>query len=106
MTISSSSHPQRKTNNAAGFRSARQFPWTKEEDALLGKLIDREVSEKLNRSLSAVRGRRSFLGKTAVGFPLLFGAQLHVSHFRQPSLSEASLDPESADVCSERLQHF
>jgi hypothetical protein len=68
MKIPSSSHPQRKTNKAAGFRSARQFPWTKEEDALLGKLIDREVSEKLNRSLSTVRDRRNLLGKTAVGF--------------------------------------
>lgn len=48
-------------------RSARQFPWTKEEDALLGKLTDREVAEKLNRTLGAVRDRRKFLGKAAVG---------------------------------------
>jgi hypothetical protein len=49
-------------------RSARRFPWTKDEDALLGKLTDREVAEKLNRTLSGVRDRRKFLGKTAVGF--------------------------------------
>lgn len=48
-------------------RSARQFPWTKEEDGLLGKLTDREVVEKLNRTLGAVRDRRKFLGKPAVG---------------------------------------
>ena len=28
-------------------RSARQFPWTKEEDALLGKFTDEEVARKL-----------------------------------------------------------
>lgn len=49
--------------NKTGFRSARQFPWTKEEDALPGKLVDREVAEKLNRTLAAVRGRRRLLGK-------------------------------------------
>lgn len=48
-------------------RSARQFPWTKGEDALLGKLTDREVAEKLNRTLTAVRDRRHFLGRSAVG---------------------------------------
>jgi len=48
-------------------RSARQFPWTEEEDALLGKLTDREVAEKLTRTLGAVRDRRKFLGKSAVG---------------------------------------
>ncbi|MCO5050915.1 MAG: hypothetical protein M9920_01245 [Verrucomicrobiae bacterium] len=48
-------------------RSARQFPWTKDEDALLGRLTDREVAEKLNRTLGAVRDQRKFLGKTAVG---------------------------------------
>lgn len=47
-------------------RSARKFPWTKEEDALLGKLSDREVAEKLNRTLYGVRDRRKFLGKTAI----------------------------------------
>jgi hypothetical protein len=62
------SRTQRKIGNASGFRSARQFPWTKEEDALLGKLTDREVAEKLNRKLSGVRDRRSFLGKTAAGY--------------------------------------
>ncbi len=58
---------QRKIDNAVGFRSARQFPWTKEEDALLGSFADREVAEKLNRTLLGVRGRRQFLGKPAVG---------------------------------------
>jgi hypothetical protein len=48
-------------------RSARRFPWTKDEDRLLGKLTDREVAEKLNRTLVAVRGRRKFLGKPALG---------------------------------------
>jgi hypothetical protein len=66
--MQSPSRPPRKTGKAAGFRSARQFPWTKEEDALLGKLIDREVAEKLNRTLGGVRDRRKFLGKTAVGY--------------------------------------
>jgi hypothetical protein len=47
-------------------RSARRFPWTNEEDALLGKLTDGEVAEKLNRTLGGVRDRRKFLGKTAV----------------------------------------
>src|SRR5262249_34293703 len=48
-------------------RSARKFPWTKEEDALLGKVPDREVAEKFNRTLAGVRDRRRFLGKAAVG---------------------------------------
>ena len=48
-------------------RSARQFPWTKEEDALLGQLTDLEVAKRLNRTLGAVRDRRTFLGKSAVG---------------------------------------
>ncbi len=61
------SRPQWKTGKAFGPRSARQFPWTKEEDALLGKLTDRDVAEKLNRTLSGVRDRRKFLGKPAVG---------------------------------------
>jgi hypothetical protein len=47
-------------------RSARLFPWTKAEDALLGRLTDREVAEKLNRTLGGVRDRRKFLGKPAV----------------------------------------
>ena len=47
-------------------RSARQFPWTKEEDALLGKLTDHEVAEKLNRTLGAVRDRPNLLGKAAL----------------------------------------
>ena len=58
---------QRQNGKASGFRSARRFPWTKEEDALLGKLTDREVAEKLNRTLGGVRDRRKFLGKPAVG---------------------------------------
>jgi hypothetical protein len=58
---------QRSIGKAVGFRSARQFPWTKEEDALLGKFADREVAGKLNRTLLGVRGRRQFLGKPAVG---------------------------------------
>jgi hypothetical protein len=57
----------RKTRGTPGFRTARQFPWTKEEDALLGELTDREVAERLNRTLAAVRDRRKFLGKPAVG---------------------------------------
>jgi len=57
---------QRGLGRASGFRSARQFPWTKEEDALLGKLTDREVAGKLNRTLGGVRDRRKLLGKTAV----------------------------------------
>ncbi|MFO1498636.1 MAG: hypothetical protein U1G07_09625 [Verrucomicrobiota bacterium] len=57
-------------------RSARQFPWTKEEDAWLGKLTDREEAEKLNRALGAVRDRRRFLGKAAVGHaPQPFGME-------------------------------
>jgi hypothetical protein len=48
-------------------RSARRFPWTKAEDALLGKVTDRELAEKLNRTLGGVRDRRKFLGKPAVG---------------------------------------
>jgi hypothetical protein len=67
MDTSPPSRPQRKSSKAAGVRSARQFPWTKEEDALLGKLTDREVAEKLNRTLAGVRDRRKFLGKPAVG---------------------------------------
>jgi len=67
MKSSPSSDPPRRSGKAAGTRSARQFPWTKEEDALLGKLTDREVAEKLNRTLSGVRDRRKFLGKPAVG---------------------------------------
>ncbi len=54
------------SDGAPGVRSARKFPWTKGEDALLGKLTDREVAEKLNRTLSGVRDRRRFLGKPAL----------------------------------------
>ena len=61
------SQPQRKLVGRNQCRSARQFPWTAEEDALLGKLCDSEVAANLNRTLPCVRGRRKFLGKTAVG---------------------------------------
>ena len=37
---------------------------------MLGNLTDREVAEKLNRTLGAVRDRRKFLGKPAVGHAL------------------------------------
>jgi len=67
MNASSQSRPQRIALEPARFRSARHYPWTKEEDALLGKLTDREVAEKLNRTLGGARDRRKFLGKTAVG---------------------------------------
>lgn len=48
-------------------RLVRQFPWTREEDALVGKLTDREVAERLNRTPRAVADRRKFLGRPAVG---------------------------------------
>lgn len=48
-------------------RTARRFPWTKDEDALLGRWTDREVAEKLDRTLGCVRDRRKLLGKTALG---------------------------------------
>src|SRR5262245_57688100 len=48
-------------------RSARHFPWTKEEDALLGKVTDRALAQKLNRTVGAVRDRRRHLGKTGLG---------------------------------------
>lgn len=68
MKAPSPSRPQRQIGKAANApRSARKFPWPKAEDALLGKLTDREVAEKLNRTLSGVRGRRKFLGKSAAG---------------------------------------
>src|SRR6266542_3018291 len=67
MKIPPSSVRRQKASKVAGFRSARQFPWTKEEDALLGRFTDREVAEKLNRTLGGVRDRRKFLGKQAVG---------------------------------------
>src|SRR5690348_10461249 len=60
----SSEHGSRSAGSN-GTRSARQFPWTKEEDALLGKLTDREVAEKLNRTLTGVRDRRKYLGIAA-----------------------------------------
>jgi hypothetical protein len=63
------SRPRQKTGKLSGPRSARQFPWTKAEDALLGKSTDREVAEKLNRTLHCVRHRRKFLGKPALGRP-------------------------------------
>jgi len=57
----------RKIDRAAGLRSARQFPWTKAEDALLGTLTDRELAEKLHRTVDGVRDRRKSLGKPALG---------------------------------------
>ena len=63
MEAQSPSGRQSKSRGTPGRRSARQFPWTREEDALLGKLTDREVAEKLNRTLGGVRDRRKFLGK-------------------------------------------
>jgi len=57
--------PRTRRENAGGFRSAWRFPWTPAEDALLGKAVDSEVAEKLNRKLGAVRDRRKFLGKPA-----------------------------------------
>jgi hypothetical protein len=67
MNAQSSSRTQRKFGQTAGVRSARKFPWTKEEDALLGSFTDREVAERLNRTLGAVRDRRKYLGIAAVG---------------------------------------
>ena len=67
MNASLPSHQQRKSSKAGEVRAARKFPWTKAEDALLGKFTDREVAEKLNRTLGTVRDRRKFLGKPAVG---------------------------------------
>lgn len=52
-----------------GPRSARQFPWTKAEDALLGKNTDREVAERLNRTVAGVRDRRKHLGLRAASQP-------------------------------------
>jgi hypothetical protein len=67
MNIPPPSRAQRKIGPLASTRPVRQFPWTTEEDALLGKLTDREVTEKFNRTLDAVRSRRRFLARPAVG---------------------------------------
>lgn len=70
-TQQSKSRVERRAPNEP--RSAPQSLWAKEEDALLGKLADRKVVEKLNRTLGSVRDRRKFLGKPAVGHaPQLF----------------------------------
>lgn len=45
-----------RQNGSVGFR------WSKEDEAFLGKYPDTEVAEILNRSLAAVRLRRSKLG--------------------------------------------
>ena len=45
----------RASNN---LRPARQFRWTKEEDALLGTMPDERLAKKLSRSVEAVRSRR------------------------------------------------
>src|SRR2546427_6541663 len=44
------------------FRYAWTCPWTKEEDALLGKCDDRELVEKLNRTAITIKARRHQLG--------------------------------------------
>ena len=74
MKATRQSRPKGKIGKAAGFRSARQSPWTKEENALLGKLTarhwtkeeiallgtrpDREIAPLVSRSLSNVRNKR------------------------------------------------
>jgi hypothetical protein len=67
MNTSPPSRPRREPAQAAGFRSARQFPWTKEEDALLGKFTPRKAAGPLNRTLGGARDRQKFLGKPAIG---------------------------------------
>ena len=104
--------PQRKIGQEEGLRSTRQFPWTKEEDALLGKLTDREVAEKLHRTLLGVRDRRQLLGKPAVGHaPQPFRMERephdHYSHlFATKSNRElrAILGWSHERVCKMRLQ--
>jgi hypothetical protein len=58
MKAQASSRPQRKTGEASAFRSARQFPWTKQDESLLGSMSDREVAERLGIGLAAVKSRR------------------------------------------------
>jgi len=60
------SRPPRKPGKATGFRSARQFPWTKEEDALLGKFEDKELEPRLQRSAASIKARRRQLGIPAL----------------------------------------
>lgn len=58
------------TGEAQGhYRDARRFPWTPEEDALLGKDYDRIVAQMLQRTLYCVRGRRKYLGVPGLGGP-------------------------------------
>jgi hypothetical protein len=85
MNAPAPSQPLSQTGQLTGIRAARQFPWIKEEDALLGKFADREVAEKLHRTLLGVRGRRQFLGKPAVGHAAQpsrvdYGPHDHYSH--------------------------
>ena len=40
------------------YYSSKRRPWLPEEDALLGKLSDREVSRRTQRDFAAVRNRR------------------------------------------------
>jgi hypothetical protein len=47
-------------------RSARQFPWTTEEDALLGKFDDRELETRLKRTAASIKARRHQLGIPAL----------------------------------------
>lgn len=63
MKTPSSSGRQPKSSKAGGPRSAREFLWAKEEDALLRKFTKREAAEKFGRALSAVQDRHTFLGR-------------------------------------------
>ncbi len=63
------SRPQWKTAQAAVPRPVLLFPWTKEEDQLVGKFTDREVAERLNRTRRAVTDRRRFLGRPGTEHP-------------------------------------
>jgi hypothetical protein len=112
MKVPPPSLPHRKIGKVARFRSARQFPWTKEEDVLLGKSTDQEVAEKLHRTLLGVRDRRHFLGKPATGHaPQPFRVERephdHYSHlFATKSNRElrAILGWSHDRVCKMRLQ--
>jgi len=59
LNASPSSRLQR-SGKASVFRSVRRFRWTKAEDALLGNLTDRQVTEKLNRLADAGNGLEPF----------------------------------------------
>ena len=60
------SHSPKKLSQGAEFRSAWMFPWTKEEDELLGKFNDRELEAKFNRSAASIKSRRHQLGIPAL----------------------------------------